>query len=335
MLRRITGALLAGAAIGLAVPALASAAVPAAQTGSATHITQTTAVLTGRVNPRGVDTDYSFNYGPTIAYGGTTVAGNAGSGTGARTVSSEVTGLEPGTVYHFRITAVSATGTVDGIDATFKTAGSPPSAVFTGPAVNVKKTVATPTGSIDPNGSATTWLIQYGLASSYGLQTFPQTAIAPGFTAVPISLELSGLAPATLFHYRVVAYHGTVATYGADATFFTEPDRAPSPRMTAHTTPGSDRHAPYTFTTSGALKGGTFIPATYRCTGSVGIRYFNGRHQLAYAAAAVSPTCTYSAKVSFRKTDGTGSVPIRVTIYHRGNGYLAGQSKTDHVHAGK
>ncbi len=335
MLGRMSGALVAGAVIGLSVPAVASAATPVAKTGAATHITGTSVVLGGRVNPHGVDTDFSFAYGPTTAYGGMTIAHNAGSGTQGRAVAEQVTGLSPGTVYHYRITAVSATGTVYGADASFKTAGSPPSSVVTGPATAIGRTNATPTGTINPNGSATTWEIQYGLGTGYGLQTFTQPAIAAGFAAVPVSLKLAGLAPATLFHYRVVAYHGAVATYGGDATFFTRPEHAASPRMTAHTTPGSDRRAPYTFTTSGSLKGGTFIPAVYRCTGTVGIRYFNGRHQLGYAVAGVTPSCTFSAKVSFRHTRGHGSVPIRVTVYHRGNGYLAGEGRTDHVHAGR
>ncbi len=334
MLRRTIGAFAGTVALGLSLTAVAAAATPTATTGTATAITQTTAVLHGHVDPHGVDTDFAFNVGPTIAYGTTTLSKSAGSGTKARAVDEEVTGLEPGTEYHYRISAVSATGTVYGLDETFTTAGSPPSAVDTGPATSVGKTVATPTGAIDPNGSSTTWQIQYGLTTAYGLQTFVQPAIAPGFTAVPVSLQLSGLAPATLFHYRVVGFHGAVPTYGADATFFTEPATAPSPSMTTKTTPSSDRRSPYTFTTSGSLKGGTSIPSTYRCTGTVGIRYYNGSHQLAYAVAGVSSSCTFSAKVSFKKTDGKGSVPLRVTVYHRSNGYLAGESKVDHVKAG-
>jgi hypothetical protein len=335
MLRRFIAALIYSAVVGLTVTAVATAATPATTPGAVTDITQTTAVLHGHVNPHGVDTDFFFDLGPTVAYGTTTTSRSAGSGSVGRPVGEAVTGLQPGTVYHYRIAAVSATGTVYGLDMSFTTAGAPPSAVDTGPAVSVAKTVATATGAIDPNGSATPWEIQYGLTSAYGLQTFPQTAIAPGFTAVPVSFGLTGLAPATLFHYRVVAFHGAIATYGADATFFTEPDHAPSAGMTTTTTPSSDRTSAYTFTTSGALKGGTYIPAANRCTGTVGIRYFNGSHQLAYAVAGVSPSCTFTAKVSFKKTDGSGSVPIRVVIYHRSNGYLAGESKTDHVHAGR
>jgi hypothetical protein len=335
MLRRFIAALTGSAVLGLTLTAVAAAATPTTTTGVATAITQTTALLRGHVDPHGVDTDFDFNYGPTIAYGATTVERSAGSGTAPRGVAEEVTGLQPGTAYHFRITVVSATGTEYGLDMSFTTTGAPPSTVETGPAVDVGKTVAAATGAIDPNGSATPWEIQYGLTTAYGLQTFPQAAIAPGFTSVPVSFGLTGLAPATLFHYRVVAFHGAIATYGADATFFTQPDHAPSPDMTTTTTPSSDRTSAYTFTTSGALKGGTYIPATNRCAGTVGIRYFNGSRQLAYAVAGVSPSCTFSAKVSFQRTYGSGSVPIRIVIYHRSNGYLAGESKTDHVHAGR
>ena len=335
MLRRFIVVLTGSTVLGLTVTAVAAAATPTTTTAAATAITQTTATLHGHIDPHGVDTDFDFNYGPTVAYGATTVERSAGSGTVSRDVAEEVTGLEPGTVYHFRITAVSATGTEYGLDMSFTTAGAPPSAVDTGPAVSVAKTIATATGAIDPNGSSTPWEIQYGLTSAYGLQSFPQTPIAPGFTAVPVSFGLTGLAPATLFHYRVVAFHGAIATYGADATFFTEPDHAPSPDMTATTTPSSDRTSAYTFTTSGALKGGTYIPAANRCTGTIGIRYFNAGHQLAYAVVGVSPSCTFSARVSFRKTDGKGSVPIRIVVYHRGNGYLAGESRVDRVHAGR
>ncbi len=335
-MKRIIGALASSAAIGLAVTGVASAAAtPVVTTGNATNITTTTAVLHGQINPRGIATDYSFNYGPTAAYGSVTVARSAGSGRRSLAVQEAVTGLLPGTVYHYQIEGVSPSGQVTGADGTFTTAGVPPSTVATGPAVGVGKTVATPTGTIDPNGSQTTWVIEYGLTTSYGLQTSTQAPIAPGFAAVPVSAALSGLAPATLFHYRIVAYHGTTETDGADGTFFTEPDRAPSPKLTTKTSPGADKRAPYTFTTSGSLRGGTYIPIAQRCTGTVGIRYFNGSHQLAYVVADVSSDCTFSDQASFRKTDGKGAVPIRVSVYYRGNGYLAAQRVTDHVHAGR
>jgi hypothetical protein len=335
LMRRIIGVLTGTLAIGLSIASVAqAAATPVAATGHAQNITTTTAVLRGHVNPNGVGTDYTFNYGLTPSYGTTTVARSAGSGSKLVVVQDRIAGLQPGTTYHFQIAAVSAAGSASGADVTFTTAGRPPSQVDTGPAVAIGKEQAGITGTIDPNGAPTTWYIQYGLTTAYGVQTDPQT-LAAGTTAVPVSTTLTGLAPARLFHYRIVAYHGAVVSYGADATFFTRPDNPAPAGLRTKITPGSDAKAPYTFTTSGSLVGGRYIPASDRCTGTVGIRYYNGRHQLAYVVADVGSDCTFSGKASFRKTGDKGKVKLRVTVSYRTNGYLAPEHKTDHVTVGK
>ncbi len=336
-MKRFIVALAGSAVLGMSVTAVASAApaAPTVVTGPTTGVTTTTAVLHGRVNPRGATTDYTFNYGPTASYGAATVARSAGAGIRPVPVAEQLVGLSPGTIYHYEITGVSALGQVVGADGTFTTAGSPPSAVATGPPVSVRKEGATATGTINPNGSATTWAIQYGTTTGYGLQTFVQPAIAAGFAPVPVSVVLGGLAPARLFHYRLVAYHGAIATYGLDATFFTEPINRPSASLSTKTSPSSDTRSPYTFTTTGSLNGGRYIPAAQRCSGTVGIRYYNGKRQLAYVLADVGSDCRYSGRVSFKQTHTTGSVALRVTVSYHGNGYLTSQNKTDHVNAGR
>ena len=335
-MKRFIVALAGSAVIGMSVTGVAqAAAAPTVVTGGVTRVTATTAVLHGRVNPRGATTDYAFNYGPTPSYGAATVARSAGARARPVAVAEPIVGLSPGTTYHYQITGVSALGQVVGADATFTTAGAPPSAVATGPAVNVLKESATATGTINPNGSATSWAIQYGPTAAYTAQTVLQPAIAAGFTPVPVSVALTALAPARLFHYRLVAFHGAIATYGADATFFTEPDHRPSASISTRTSPSSDTRSPYTFTTTGSLGGGRYIPAAQRCSGTVGIRYYNGSHQLAVVVADVGSDCRFSGKVSFKHTAGTGSVGLRVTVSYRGNGYLSPQNKTDHVRAGR
>ena len=249
------------------------------------------------MNPNGHATQYDFTLGPTTAYGVTTTLRTVKAGTKAVAVKVTVTGLTPGTTYHYRINAISTGGAVVGADRAFTTTGHPPAAVVTGGAVNVGKTVATPTGVINPEGATTTWVVQYGLTTAYGLQSFANTLAAVD-TSLSVSATLTGLAPATLFHYRIVAYHGgNVVSAGADATFFTEPSKRPVPKMTAHTSPGKDRRAPYSFTTSGSLGGASYIPALQRCTGNVGVRFYNGRHQLAFVVAAVQPNCKFSIAV--------------------------------------
>ena len=54
---------------------------PSVETDTATSVGDTEADLNGLVNPRGVETKYDFEYGPTISYGSKTAEVSAGSGT--------------------------------------------------------------------------------------------------------------------------------------------------------------------------------------------------------------------------------------------------------------
>ncbi len=334
-MRRILQVFVLATVIGASVAGTALAASsPSVATGGATKVGDTSAVLNGTVNPNGHATQYNFTYGPTTAYGAATTLRTVKAGTKAVAITTTVTGLTPGTTYHYRLNAISAGGGVVGADRTFTTTGHPPAAVITGGAVGVGKTVATPTGVINPEGATTTWVIQYGLTPAYGMQNFAGT-LAGVTTPVAVSAQLTGLAPATLFHYRIVAYHGaSVASAGADATFFTEPSKRPVPRMTAHTSPGRDKHSPYSFTTSGSLSGAGFIPAAQRCTGNVGVRFFNGRRQLAFVVAPVQGDCKFSVSASFRRLHSSAPAGLKVTVDYRGNGYIAPVNRVDHVTAG-
>jgi phosphodiesterase/alkaline phosphatase D-like protein len=336
-MRRILQVLVLSGGIGLiAAPAALAASSPTIATGAATSITTTSAVLNGRVNPNGSTTHYIFSYGPTTAYGSATVAHSAGKGTKTIDISRTITGLTPGTIYHYRLTATNGVGAAAGLDRTFTTAGHPPAAVITGAAVDVGKTVATATGVINPEGAPTNWVVQYGLSTTYSVQTIVAPTPLPALdSAVPVALRLTGLAPGTLFHYRIVAVHGTsVLSDGLDQTFFTEPSTRPVPKLTTHTSPGTDKKSPFSFTTSGSLGGATSIPAAQRCAGNVGIRFFNGKRQLAFVVAPVGTNCKFSVGASFRKLRGPSPAKLSVTVDYRGTGYVASVTRTDHVTAG-
>jgi hypothetical protein len=96
---------------------------PGASTGAATAVGDRSATLSGTVDGRGASTSYRFEYGPTTAYGSTTLAAAAGSGTG--TVTARLDGLSPATTFHYRLVATSSGGTTKGADRTFTTASSP------------------------------------------------------------------------------------------------------------------------------------------------------------------------------------------------------------------
>ena len=111
------------------------------------------------------------------------------------------------------------------------TPAPPPAAsptVVTGAASGIGQTQATVGGSVNPNGSATTWRVEYGTGVSYGSQTAPQTA-GPGTSSQPVSTPLTNLLANQTYHYRVVANNATGTTYGADATFVTSSVPPPPP----------------------------------------------------------------------------------------------------------
>jgi len=205
------------------VPALAAA--PSTTTGDATAVTDTQATVAGTVNPQGQLTSYAFQYGTTTAYGQQTALTSAGSGTADTPVRADLAGLTAGTTYHYRAIATNADGTTVGADRTFRTTGTappPPAApsATTGDAA-VNGASATLSGSVNPNGVATSYYFEFGTTTAYGQQTPPRSA-GSGSSAVSVTGALSGLSENATYHYRLVAAgpNGAISI-GADRTFTT------------------------------------------------------------------------------------------------------------------
>jgi hypothetical protein len=97
-----------------------SASKPA--TEAASSVEETTATLNAKVDPEGVKTECKFEYGPSTMYGSHVSCASApGSGDSPVAVSAPLTGLTPGTVYHYRIVAESDGVPNYGEDKTFTT----------------------------------------------------------------------------------------------------------------------------------------------------------------------------------------------------------------------
>jgi hypothetical protein len=94
-------------------------------------------------------------------------------------------------------------------------------AATTGGATAVTPTTAMLHGSVDPNGTATTYLFQLGPTKLYGATTATKSA-GKGSKARKVAEPVSGLAPATTYHYRVVAMRGATVFPGKDRTFKTK-----------------------------------------------------------------------------------------------------------------
>ncbi len=125
-------ALLAGALALSAPSALGASSRPSVTTAGSSNVTYSSATLDGYVDAHGLSTSYVFQYGTTSGYGGQTPLAPAGNGTITLKFSATLTGLQPGTSYHYRILAVNDAGTVDGRDRTFTTASVPLSVQIAG-----------------------------------------------------------------------------------------------------------------------------------------------------------------------------------------------------------
>jgi hypothetical protein len=94
-------------------------------------------------------------------------------------------------------------------------------AARTGAAASVTQSTVTLNGRVDANAKATTYFFQIGTTRIYGVNT-AETPAGSGANPVNVSVPVSGLAPATKYHYRLVATNEDGQTFGEDRTFKTK-----------------------------------------------------------------------------------------------------------------
>ena len=139
---------------GLPLPAPTVVTEPAAPVG------ETTATLTGTVNPNGLNvTECNFEWGTSSSYGNMIpCSSDPGAGTSTVTVSAPLTGLDAGKTYYYRLVATNSSGTSKGPPQQLTTAtaphtGSPPES----PPVGTTTTPIAPptTASTSSTGTST------------------------------------------------------------------------------------------------------------------------------------------------------------------------------------
>ncbi len=175
---------------------------PSVRGFAATTVTTTSASLNGSLSSLGTVTvvNVFFDYGTTTAYGSTTATQAMTTG---GNFNANITGLLPGTTYHFQAKAGGGTsGTASGPDLAFTTGTTPPS-IRTSPASNVNQDSAILSGRIISLGTATSVNIffEYGTTTAYGSTT--SSEVFSGFGA--FSADINGLLPDTTYHFRARA----------------------------------------------------------------------------------------------------------------------------------
>ncbi len=203
-----------------------------------------TATLNGSINPAGWPAYFNFAFsGPS----GTQYLPNArllnpgawygfspaGQGTSDTPVSVEVTGLKGETTYQVRLDGngaitypVSASEggglqVMEGNTVQFTTPSWKP-IVTTQPATVVKGHSAVLHGTVNPEGSQTTYQFEYGTTTGYGTSVpVPVASAGSGISALPAEYALSNLEEATVYHYRTKATNEEGTSYGTDQVFRT------------------------------------------------------------------------------------------------------------------
>jgi streptogramin lyase len=218
---------------------------PSATTLAPSASDASSATIEGVVNPELASTGYHFEWGPTASYGTSLPASNAAVGNdGAdHAVNQALSGLQPNTVYHYRVVATNTTGTTNGGDQAFTTDGVLPDAT-TDKVTGVTSSHAVIFGKVNPRNTATTYRFEWGTSTTYDhVAPALDATVGSNNSTHTVNEVLSGLDPSTTYHFRVVATSAEGVSYGADMTFTTDaappaagPDKAATD-VPADTTP--------------------------------------------------------------------------------------------------
>ncbi len=139
-----------------------------------------------------------------------------------------VTGLTANTTYWFRVYEYNGSGSGTKY-LTITASGNPnsqatngPPAVTTTAASGISSSGGTLNGIVNANGISTTVTFDFGLTTGYGTTYTAAQSPVTGSTNTAVSYVIaSGLAPNTLYHYRVVGVNAAGTTNGLDMTFTT------------------------------------------------------------------------------------------------------------------
>jgi streptogramin lyase/phosphodiesterase/alkaline phosphatase D-like protein len=140
--------------------------------------------------------------------------GEEGTGAGQFTEPTAIAAGTDGTLW-----VIDHSGTAERIE---KWVPGAPYPVVTGQAKSLKRTEATLTGSVNPQGKATSYRFEYGTTAAFGssIPASPKSA-GSGSSPVAVSEFLDGLKAGTTYYYHLLATSGESTTYGETRHFTT------------------------------------------------------------------------------------------------------------------
>jgi phosphodiesterase/alkaline phosphatase D-like protein len=197
--------------------------VVALMTGPAEEVKRTSAKLTASYDGTGEATKYWFEWGvKPSALTSSSSEEEEGATNGATQISDVAEGLNPDTVYYYRVVAKNAQGESKGDILRFRTAPAVQS-LETNPATNVKPRSAELNASYVGDGTHTTYFFEWGTHRTYGNSTPVEDAGSPTGPQNLTPASVTNLELETVYHYRVVATNTSGTTAGPDRSFKTTP----------------------------------------------------------------------------------------------------------------
>jgi hypothetical protein len=195
------------------------------KSNAVTLLTQTSVMLSARVNPDGQNvTECKFEYGTSTAYGSNVPCKSLpGSGTSPVEVSAKLTGLTPNTEYHFRVVTKNAGGTTAGVDVTFKTL-----AAISGPTVSSVSPASGPVnGGTSIKITGTNFVagatVEIGQGSGAGPTAIPASKVVVVSPTEITAVTGGGAKPGTFNLYVIDSGGTSPANTGDDYTYIGGP----------------------------------------------------------------------------------------------------------------
>ncbi len=191
------------------IETFARLAEPGAVTGEISGLAETAATLNGTVTPNGSELEScSFEWGlagasyehvePCVES-----TGEIGAGREPAPVHLDLSGLAPGSPYHYRLLASNPVGASAGADREFFTPGPP--AIEAEAILEVTASEALLRARVQPRGFPTSYRVEYGTTQAYGHSSAAKPLGFSDGAFHTVTVRLSGLTPHATYHWRFTA----------------------------------------------------------------------------------------------------------------------------------
>jgi len=262
--------------------------------------------LNGRVNNNGLPAALKFEYGPTSLYGNEVNAiPDSAISPGYVSTSCVLNGLSPSITYHYRLKATNSNGTAYGEDKTFIT-GVPVAGTL--PASDFGVSSARLNGFVNANSFPTTIIFEYGLTPLYGNEINAVPGTTSDTVSIWVSGSLSGLLPATSYHFRIKAINSNGTSYGEDVTFVTGAPSAttlPASNIGAISTQLNGRVNANSFPTINKFEYGTSASYGNEITAIPDSLFGMSNENISYPLTGLLQNTAYHYRVKASNSNGT------------------------------